>query len=225
MINVVMLVKDRPKLTHQALWSLAKHTDMGYTLTIIDDGSGPDTWDMLRMFSGTHKKCAVLRNETSKSITGQARNLGVYWSEKYFLRAAYLYLSDNDVYFRPNWASRMIEVAQSGWPHGLRLLGGARHPYHQPNDTHPGWVETDAVAGYSQLMKWSIWDSHGPLDGHAPGVCQSEDFAFCQKVRANHGKVGYMTEAVVVDCGLTQTGGAPAIGAESKPRISGLIYE
>lgn len=226
MMNIVMLVRDRPRLTHQALWSLAKHTDVDYNLTIVDDSSGPDTCEMLRMFAGTHKQVALLRNGTSKGITGQARNLGVYWSEKYWGRGDYLYLSDNDVAFLPHWASCMENVLSNGYKDDLRLLGGARHPYHQPvpHTEHEDWVETDAVAGYSQLMKWDIWDSYGPLDAHAPGVCQSEDFAFCQKIRAWN-SVGYITPRVIVDCGLTTTGGGKAIGAESKPILSGLIYE
>jgi hypothetical protein len=111
-MNIVMLVKDRPRLTHQALWSLAKHTDVDYNVTIIDDGSGSETREMLRMFAGTHKDAALLCNKTSKGITGQARNLGVYWSEQYFGRGDWLYLSDNDVAFLPRWASTMISVSE-----------------------------------------------------------------------------------------------------------------
>lgn len=224
MMNIVMLVRNRPRLTHQALWSLAKNTDVDYNLTIVDDGSSADTSDMLRMFAYTHKQVALLRNESSKGITGQARNLGVYWSDKYWGRGKYLYLSDNDVAFLPGWASRMVGVMNEAFIDGLRLLGGARHPFHQPNRHYLDWDETDAVAGYSQLMRWDVWDSYGPLDAHAPGVCQSEDFAFCQKIR-QWNKVGYIVPSVLVDCGLTTTGGGAAIGAGSKPILSGLIYE
>lgn len=223
-INIVMLAKNRPLLTHQALWSLAKHTDVDYTIVIIDDGSDSETRQMLRMFAGTHRNAALLCNETSKGITGQARNLGVYWTEKYWKRGTHLYLSDNDVCFLDGWASRMVGVLSDGYKDGLRLLGGQRHPYHQPNRQFEGWVETDAVAGYSQLMRWDVWDSWGPLDAHAPGVCQSEDHAFCQRIR-EHYRVGYITPPVVVDCGLTTTDGSPAIGREAKVILPGLIYE
>lgn len=224
MMSIVMLVKDRPRLTHQALWSLAKHTDVDYNLTIVDDNSGPDTWEMLRMFAGTHKRTALLRNETSKGITGQARNLAIYWSERYWGRGKWLVMADNDIAFLPNWASQMEAVMTDGYKDKLRLLGGARHPYHQPNAQFNGWVETDAVAGYLQMMGWDIWDAYGPLDAHAPGVCQSEDFAFCQKIRQLY-RVGYITPSVVMDCGLTTTDGRPAIGREAKQLWPGLIYE
>lgn len=227
MLNIVMLVKDRPRLTAQALATLVKHTDVDYNLTLIDDASKPQTQEMLSFFARPYRNVALLRNETSKGITGQARNLGVYWAERYWGRSKYLYLSDNDVAFLPNWASRMVAVMEDhpGYAKGLRLLGGARHPFHQPNQHHLGWwQETDAVAGYSQLMRWDIWDAYGPLDAHAPGVCQSEDHAFCQKIR-QWNRVGYIDPPAIVDCGLTTTSGGKAVGADSKQILPGLIYE
>ena len=224
-MNVVILVKDRPRLTHQALWSLAKNTDVDHSVTIVDDASRPETWEMLRMFAGTHRNTALLRNDTSKGITGQARNLGVWWSEQYHGRSEWLYLSDNDVCFLPGWASRLQDVYKQGRRNGLRLLGGARHPYHQPNHVWHEWTETDAVAGYSQLMQWETWDAYGPLDARAPGVCQSEDHAFCQRLRQDRYRVGYVTPQVIVDCGLTTTDNKPAVGHEVKAIFPGLVYE
>lgn len=222
-LNVVMLVRDRPRLTLQALTTLAKNTDVPYSLTVVDDMSKPETRDMLSLF-GLRANVAILRNETSKGITGQARNLGVYWAEQYWGRGDYLYLSDNDVAFLPNWASKIIGI-YTIWSDEIKVLGGARHPYHQPIDTCNGFQETDAVAGYSQLMTWDTWDNWGPLDAHAPGTCQSEDHQFCQKIRADGFKVGYMKEAVLVDCGLTGTDGKPAVGYEAKPRVQVVYYE
>ncbi len=225
-LNIVLLAKDRPRLTFQCLTTLVRYTDVEWNAVIVDDGSKHQTRDMLSLF-GVRDNVAVLRNETSKGITGQARNLGVYWAEKYWGRGDYLYLSDNDVCFLPGWASKMAKVYDGALEEdfGISVLGGARHPYHQPIATHCGWQETEAVAGYSQLMHWEDWDEYGPLDAHAPGTCQSEDHQFCQKARADGLPVGYMTEAVLIDCGLTGTDGKPAIGAEAKPRLEGYYYE
>lgn len=224
MINVVMLVKDRPRLTLQALSTLARHTDVEYNLTIVDDASKPETRDMLSLF-GLRGNVAVIRNETSKGITGQARNLGVYWAETYWGRGDWLYLSDNDVAFLPAWSSKMIAVTRTISSDDLIVLGGACHPYHQPNYDHGEWVETDAVAGYSQLMSWEAWDNWGPLDAHAAGTGQSEDHKFCREVVRDGHYVGYMKEPVLIDCGITGTDGKPATGHESKPIIRGVYYE
>lgn len=251
MMNAVMLVKNRPRLTKQALDSFAENTSGDWNLTIVDDQSNAETRAILRSFALLYRsKVALLRNDTSSGITGQVRNLGVYWSEKFFGRGDWLYLSDNDVAFLPQWdwkltmvyggleSSRTDDLFHVG---AICVLGGSRHPYHQPNGqlvpsrspysnvihASLGTVDcVDAVAGYSQLMRWRVWDRFGPLDAHAPGICQSEDFAFCQRIVKAGGNVGYINPSVVVDCGITTWDGKPAVGAEAKTeRIPGIIYE
>lgn len=222
MINCVMLVRDRPKLTRQALHTFTQNTDVEWSLTLIDDASQPETRDLLRSFARNTKNVALLRNETSKGITGQVRNLGVYWSERYFGRGSQLCLCDNDVAFLPKWASRMITALYGR----IWLVGGQRHPYHGVNKSDPPMQLTDAVAGYCQMMDWHAWDAAGPLDAHAPGVCQSEDFVFCRKIVEQHsGYVGYIDPPAVIHTGITRTDGSPAVGAEAMERISGVLYE
>ena len=74
--------------------------------------------------------------------------------------------------------------------------------------------ETDAVAGYSMLMSWETWHKYGPYDQHAKGVGQSEDFAICQKVVKDGGRVGYVSPPVLTVCGLTNTLGEKVPGYE-----------
>ncbi len=230
MINVVMLVKDRPRLTEQAIDSLMKHTAGGFNLTIIDDGSVSmnGTHSHLRVVWAGSKSWTVLRVVEGKGITGQARNLGVYWAEKYWGRGDWLYLSDNDVYFTEGWDEKMVRALEMTG-HPIKLLGGSTHPFHKPNAvrSYGGFsIHThDAVSGYSQLMRWEIWDKYGPLDAHAPGIRQSEDWAFCQKIIKDLGLVGSINPPVVYDCGLTDTFGEPAIGVEQIPRYEGVIQE
>ncbi len=232
-INVVMLVKNRSSLTEQALTSLIAHTAGDFNLTIVDDESTRS--DKISMFLRVvfpSLDCTVLRINNSRGITGQARNLGVYWAEKYWGRGDWLYLSDNDVYFTEGWDKKMIKAFESEYIQPvLKLLGGSTHPFHGVNKaitlgSNNSSISThDAVSGYSQLMRWEIWDKYGPLDAHAPGIRQSEDFAFCQKIIKDGGVVGSIDPPVVYDCGLTDTFGNPAIGVEQIPRYEGIIQE
>ncbi len=232
MINVVMLIKDRPVLTAQALYSLFHNTNGDFNLTVVDDESGEKSL----VTSKETERTTVLKIHNSKGITGQARNLGVYWAEKYWGRGDWLYLSDNDVYFTEGWDKKMTWAFNSPKVQPmLRLLGGSTHPYHGANksveiggsitgdsvriDTH------DAVSGYSHLMEWHTWDSYGPLDAHAKGIRQSEDWAFCQKIIHDGGVVGSIDPPVVYDCGLTDTFGNPATGADKILRYEGIIQE
>lgn len=230
MINCVMLVKDRPRLTRQALETFVANTDVEWTLCLVDDASGPETASMLRIFAkGYPGKVVLLRNETSSGITAQVRNLGVYWSERRFGQGKWLCLLDNDVFCTAGWASKLIDSIQLCGPD--TVLGGQNHPYHQPTKSYAtamGWCiqEYYALAGTSWLMSWMTWLKFGPLvETGAPGVGQSEDAAFSSKVREFGGLVGSIDPPCVYDCGLTQTGGTLSPGHDVKPRVDGVYYE
>lgn len=226
-VNIVMLVRNRRLLTAQALESLDDNTDKSlYNLTVVDDGSEiPITNAYHPAHRSIGDNATVLRIEHgSKGITGQARNLGVYWAERYWGRGEYLYLSDNDMYFTPGWLEKLIAaVSYADWKVGL--IGGWNHPYLQPKPAPTVFSFTDfkvcahdAVAGASQLMSWHIWYQFGPLDAHAPGVGQSEDWKFSQSIIQSGGLVGSIYPRVVFNCGVTNSLGAASTGADEMVR-------
>ncbi len=238
MINIVMTVKDRPRLTAQALRTLALNTSGDWRLVIVDDQSADETCRGLDFFRRLRpKQVAILRNHTSKGIVGQAKNLGVYWAERYWGRGEWLALSDNDVFFTPGWDEALTHTLtvseRREW--GYLLIGGQNHPYHQPVAFE--WLHADtkqdtrklqeyqALAGTSWLMRWDTWDRFGPLDATTPGVCMGEDWTFTERTRAAGGRIGALDPPVVIDCSLTQTDGKPAIGVETKTkRVEGVLY-
>lgn len=225
MTNIVMIAKDRARLTHQAVDTLRKNTDeSAYNLTIVDDGSNDPIENWLEPADNT----VVLRVSTSKGIVGLAKNLGVWFAEKYWGCGYWLYLSDNDVAFLPGW----LDVLINNIVGNVAIVGGYRHPFHGVNNmssssTSPSryFQETDAVAGYSMLMPWLVWDHCGPFDAHAKGVCQSEDYAFSRKAIGKNWRVGYVHPPVLVMCGLTNTEGKPAIGYEHFPLVPGYVQK
>jgi GT2 family glycosyltransferase len=247
--NIVMLVKDRPKLTNQALRSLYSNTDPSlYDLTIIDDGSqGPYLPARDFALLGRPENTTMLTITNSKNITGQARNLGVYFAEKYWGRGDFLLLLDNDLFMTQGWletliaAFNLVEVTRQ-----CKLLGGWNHPFLQPAPGTPimaEWAagripgfqykEHDAVAGACQLMRWKTWDAFGPLDSHSPGVGQSEDFKFSQDIIKAGGKVGSLYPRCVYNTGLTNSFGQPSPGSdvmlkelqEAKRKFPDLYWE
>jgi len=232
-VNIVMLARNREKLTYQALTTLARNTPIhSYNLTLVDDESTRSITDW-HEFRGTTAHVGwvpinhtVIRIEKSRSVTGMARNLGVYWAEKYWGRGRYLYLSDNDVYFTPGWLETLIDTIEDprAFP-ACRLVGGWNHPFLGPynilewNDKKRQVITHDAVAGASQLMSWQTWDTFGPLDAHAPGVGQSEDWKFCQDTKRQYVNghpvsVASVKPHVVFNCGVTNSYGKPSPGAE-----------
>ena len=215
-VNIVMLVKDRPKLTEQSIQTLYRNTSKElYNLTLVDDESYKEYG---QIYAASGSNTVVLRIDNSKGITGQARNLGVYWAEKYWGRGDWLYLSDNDVYFTPGWLERLVKTFEAYDEDGFKLFGGWNHPFLQPTycgkNINFNIASHDAITGASQLMRWSTWDKYGPLDSHAIGVSMGEDWKFCQDIIKDGGRVGSIYPRVVFNCGITNSFGQPAAGQD-----------
>lgn len=248
MINVVMLVHGRKKLTEQALHSLFRNTPTSdYCLTVVGDNTTEILYDFIPPQDfGVMQWCATNR---FNHVTGALKNFGVHMSIVKYGRGDWLYLADNDSYFLPGWSERLIATYEANKRERFLLIGGSNHPYHKHLSVHyharlehnrsaptlpeqpelvsvPTLYEYSALAGTSWLMKWATWDKYGPLlETGAPGPCNGEDHEFCQKIRADGGKVGAVWPEVVLDCGITQSNGNPSPGAESKRRVEGIYYE
>lgn len=245
MTNIVMLCRDRYTLTKQALESLHANTKCNdYTLTLVDDGSTDfKTVKMLHEMARDHMECSLIGADNSGHVLSQLKNLGVYWSEQRFGRGDWLYISDCDVYFKPNWLEKLTQAAESTEMFGFRLWGGQIHPFHCPSvmdsissymstqgDVHFNLTEHKVLDGPSWLMRWVTWDMCGPFSReNAPGPCQSEEYPFCHRVKIGGGdsitdnrggirlspaRIGVIQPHVVIHTGLTQTDGATAPGAE-----------
>ncbi len=209
MTNFTMLCRDRPTLTAQALLSLTAQTkDM--TVTILDDRSLPTTANMLKCWE-EHDGVHVVRNEQAMG-TGELRNAVIKASEERWGRGVYLYLSDNDVAFRPRWLQTLIRLYDMVYPE-FAILGAYNHPFHQPISRfyspdayaiHEVW----ALATQSMLMRWEVWDEFGPFcQTPVDKVCQSEDVDFSNRIRAAGRKVGTVSPPLITATGITNTFG------------------
>jgi len=217
----------------QALETFWENSYHSWNMTVVDDASKWETQQVLNDFLLRYKnEMKVLRVTPFTGVTGRLRNLAVYWSEKHFGRGPLLYLSDNDAYFSPRWDKYLTEIFTE-FENKFKLIGPYRHPYHLPREEDGIFLgsngfslaSTDAVQGLGHLMRWETWDTHGPLDAHAPGTNQSEDFKFCQLIKNEGFLVGSIEPAVVYNCGLTGTNGQPSPGAECMQPIKGVYME
>jgi glycosyltransferase involved in cell wall biosynthesis len=233
MTNIIILVKDRIRLTEQCLRTLYAYTPRKeFTLTVCNDSSNSATNRLLEGY--VHQQDQIVHFLRPVGIVGFLRNVGIWTSERVFGRGDYICACDNDLVFLPNWLETMTRAKETPWSERedsgtYSVLGGYRHPFHGINHVTHGErlriEETDAVAGYMHFMTWATWDKFGPYDAHAKGVCQSEDHALCQKIIANRGHVGYVDPPCIVNCGITNSEGKPAVGSESFPRVPGIVYE
>jgi hypothetical protein len=210
--NLTMQVRNRPKLTMQALTSLEQRGDMN--ITVLDDRSDYDTRGLVERWCAEHW-ARYVRNDTPMG-TGQLRNLVIAESEKFWGRGDYLAPHDNDVFFHPHWLDKIIGCYVEAWDQGFRLMGAYAHPFHLPwgdfveMKTRLGYhvYRVQALPTQSQFMRWDVWDQFGPFcDTPIDKVCQSEDVDFSRRFTAADAKIGVVFPHVVNATAFTNTFG------------------
>jgi len=217
MINAVMLVHNRPRLTEQAIRSFIDHTTSRYRLLIVDDYSGSETADMLDEYAEVHSdSIRVAHSRIAKLGPGLARNIGIKKADQWG-RGDMLYLCDNDCFMLPEWDEKLLIAFEAAKTVGFMALGGYCHPFQQRGDkygtTQVGVVrELEALGLLSWLMDWGTWDKFGTFDP-AVKVNGSEDWNYCQRIRKAGGRVGVLEPAVVINTGITSSDGQPCPGA------------
>lgn len=239
LVNICMIVRDRPKLTRQSIESLFVNTPFNmFNLTVIDDQSQLETQTLIE---GLAIAKSFYANRTKESLgVGASRNLSIQESSYIWGRGGYLYVTDNDVYFRPDWLPPLLANFACAEKLGFRLLGAYNHPYHKP----AGWekdgkgVTFPGVDGYelhsnysvgslSWLMRWETWDKYGPLTEGRRGINQSEDVEFGNRIRSDGFLIGKIFPHTVVNCGVTGTFGDACPGADwvEKEMGEGVYFE
>lgn len=236
MLNVVMTVCGRYTLTEAAINSLLANTTGDYSLVIVEDHH-PDVYDFrlstfLYDLTYKHNHISLLSIRNSAHKLAKLKNLGAAYSSSRFGEGDWLYHSDNDVLFLPNWNDKLIGLAERLEPEQFMIFGGQHHPYHLPVglkvEQGNGYTEHDCQNGTSMLMRWQVWNSlFGFTEDVAPGVCQSEDFEFTERAKREIGaRIAVIDPHVVVDVGLKNTYGQNAPGhSEKKARMLEMIRE
>lgn len=238
-VDIVLPVHNRWKMTKQTLDSLFAHTDKAdFNLYVIDDGSDPHDRELLKSYWAKHEVDFQLYVNDQAIAPGPSRNKACADITKHNWRSQYLYHSDNDVYFTAGWLLKLIrtfELVNKKTNNQVKLLGGGCHPYQQNNSVIDDWTQMwrvgvkNAVSGYSQLMTWETWDKYGPFEEDMRGaqvkIMGSEDWAFCQRIVKDGFLCCSVEPELVIHCGKTNTYGNPATGNETFKHIEGIIIE
>jgi GT2 family glycosyltransferase len=218
---------NRLRLLEQTLTSLFENSVLPVYPIVIDNGSSVEVQANLQELADRHLiRLYALGHKTG---IGTCRNLGAAIAPP----SEFLYFSDNDVYFETGWDKKMLDTLNR-LPN-LGILGGARHPHHGVVDildcpaVHTVVTLSDQQAGYSMLIKRSVWNQLGPFKHTKPTEYGQEDADLCNRFRAQNYLIGSLKPPVIIHCGITRADGTDTVGKDllqkDKVRRPGIIFE
>lgn len=207
---VVILTKNRYKLFSQTITSLHKNTPRElFDVMVIDDGSEIEHIAYIYGLKSGEMVDHLIATKTGS--LGFNKNIGAEFAR--FLGYEYVYQSDDDMYFLPGWLEKCLNAIDA--PKELiTVIGAYCHPFLQPNnDLKLNTLNTvDAINGNSMFMRTKDWAKYKMQETN--GIMASEDWEMCQRIRKAGGLCVKFTENLVLHCGITNSCGEPATGAD-----------
>lgn len=207
MISIIMPVKNRYKLTEQAVKSLYKNTKTQFNLVVVDDAS--DDGNAFKILCDMYGARYIRMDETKGP--GAARNAGAAVSKC----SPYIYFTDNDVYFEEGWDIDCMTVLDQNI---MGIVGADGHPLHSVVETR---VVSDVLVcistnqvGYSMMLRRGVWEKYGPFKHFPIGLYGAEDTTLCNTIKDNGYDIGYLSSRKVYHCGLVRSDGQKALGYE-----------
>jgi glycosyltransferase involved in cell wall biosynthesis len=228
---IILITKNRINLLKQTIFSLIENTPKElYDLMVVDDGSDIDCTQFLKGLFDSGKISDLIF--TKFGSPSRCRNLGAEIAKKKGYK--YLYHTDNDMYFLPNWLESCYNIIGHK---EIIIIGPYCHPFLQKNNDKNFEsinVETvDAVSGNSWFISTENYFSYGLHE--TDGIMNSEDWEMCQRIRKDGNFVVRLLPHKVLHCGVCNSRGEASVGAEImieelgqakvKHKLNNLIYE
>ena len=232
LVSVVIVVHDLPELTRLCLDSVVRHTRPPFEVVVVDNGSGPETADLLGSFTRRPgpARFEVVRSETNQGYPAAAnRGLAAAGGE-------FVTLLNNDTVVTPGWMDRLLDRLLDDWPR-VGLVGPVTNAAPDPQRVEVGYTDLDGMPGFAAarrrahageqltvnrlsgfclLAHRSVVATVGPLDEQF-GTGFFEDDDWCLRVR----RAGYVL-AVAVDVFVHHFGNATfqALGLDTRRMLT-----
>jgi len=207
---IILITKNRQKLLKQTIRTLFANTSrVLFDLIVIDDGSD-DISSLIEFNSAGLISDLVLTNLGSLS---SCRNIGAEIARKKGYE--FIYHTDNDMYFLPNWLENCHKAYKID--KRIKIVGAYCHPFMRANNdfldkTKDGIETVDAVSGNSWFISTDDFFNYGLKE--TTGIMASEDWEMCQRIRKDKNLVIRLIPHKVLHCGVTNSNGDPATGAD-----------
>lgn len=107
-VDVVVCVHDALEDVRTCLWSLLHSATRPFHLIVVDDGSGPQTREMLEALAKREPAIELIRNDRPEHGYTIAANIGLRAST-----GAHVILLNSDTIVSPGWIERIVACAES----------------------------------------------------------------------------------------------------------------
>ena len=185
MCNVILTVYNNPELTQKCLESLKFHNQGIDELVIVDNGSDPETRDLIAQFcaANTVLKTKILRLEPNQGFV-KAVNAGIQYSAD-----KDVCLLSNDTLVTSGWLSEMLNVCAENPDIGIAGPSSNNYGIKPKKGTDPDcfahelikykgqFQETHYCVGFCMLIKREVVQKIGYLDEiFSPGYFEDNDY-------------------------------------------------
>jgi len=193
MIDIAMLVCNRPRITEIAIRELKARTTTPHRLIVLDNGSESETLGVL---------CGLANERLIDALILSERNYGVHWGHNELLNfvssGPYYVSTDNDLVpcaptEEGDWLSRLVDLANLSpdyaaiacRPHVL-IGEGANLFDDAPEIKERGHVGAHLRLMFTQATRYAGWDKSARRPSR-----NNEERWICKGLKAQGYKVGY----------------------------------
>ena len=161
LVSIVTLSWNAPQFTKLALQSIREHTSEPYEVVVVDNGSGPETLEMLAAIDDPHVR--VIYNGENLGFGG-GNNVGIAAA-----RGEYVVVLNNDVIVTDEWVDRL--VAPFSRIPGLGVTAPRSNKVTGHQQIHyASYQGLEGVHEYARARR-ETWDGFGYVADRAIGLC------------------------------------------------------
>lgn len=193
MVSVVMPTYNRADLLKRSIESVLNQTYRNFEFIIVDDGSTDESVALIKSYAQNDRRIKLLINDKNRGIS-YSRNRG-----NAAARGTYIMIMDSDDISMPNRMARQVEFMQN---HPEFVLSTSwRVKIGEENKVHPSVrnMEPHYLFGmYAGHGEWMLRRSFLTARDirYDEARLSSEDYDYLRQILTNHGKIGYIDEAL-----------------------------
>ena len=179
--DIILPVCDQYKFTKNCIESIIRHTDTPYRLIIVNNGTNPETRQLLdELDKRKDVETTIVHNETNIGWV-KALNGGIELS-----RAPFICFQNDDTIVTRSWLRKMISTLNSNENFGMINPSWEGRPNGISIDDYNAelersgrkFIETDWCRGFSAVIKRSVVERIGKVDEiYGPAYFDDVDYS------------------------------------------------